>query len=78
MLFRMIQSPKEGDEVQFLGVHAVKWRKVVDGEIEYPTVAFIEATDEEIREEYKRRFRCPDFKAREKKGGSHESKNNQH
>lgn len=52
MLYRMIQSPKEGDEVQFLGVHAVRWRKVVDGEIIEPKVAFVEATDDEIREEY--------------------------
>lgn len=65
MLFRIIQSPKEGDEVQFLGVHAVRWQKVVDGEIIEPKVAFVEATDDEIREEYERRFRCPNFKAKE-------------
>lgn len=59
MLYRMILSPKEGEEVQFLGVHAVKWRKVVDGEIENPTVAFIEATDKEIREEYEKIFGHP-------------------
>ena len=52
MLYRMIPSPKEGDLVQFLGVHAVKWQKVVDGEIIEPKVAFVPATDEEIKEEF--------------------------
>jgi len=59
MLFRLIQSPEDGDEVQFLGVYAVRWKEVVDGKLEYPAVAFIEATDEEIRKEYENRFGHP-------------------
>jgi len=59
MLYRIIQSPKEGEEVQFLGVHAVKWEKVVGGELFYPSVAFVEATEEEIGKEYERVFGNP-------------------
>jgi len=55
----MIQSPREGEKIQFVGVHAVKWQKVVDGEIEYPSVAFVEATEEEIGKEYERIFGHP-------------------
>lgn len=66
MLYRIIKPPKDGDEVQFVGVYVLKWNEV-EGRIDQPTVAFVEATDEEIRKEYKRRFRCPHYKPKEKK-----------
>jgi len=38
LLYRMIEDPKEGEMVQFLAVHAVRWHEHPDE----PTVAFIE------------------------------------
>lgn len=58
MLYRIIKPPKDGDEVQFVGVYVLKWNEV-EGRIDQPTVAFVEATNEEIREEYEKIFGHP-------------------
>jgi len=58
-LYRLTSPPKEGDEVQFVGVYVLKWRDVIAGKIREPTVAFTEATDEEINREYERIFGHP-------------------
>lgn len=58
MLYRIIKPPKDGDKVQFVGVYVLKWNEV-EGRIDQPTVGFVEATNEEIREEYEKIFGHP-------------------
>ena len=45
MLFKMIELPSD-ESVQFVGVYVLKW-----GRVDEPTVAFREATPEEIAAE---------------------------
>lgn len=47
MLYKMIEDPQDGDEVQYLAVYALRWRP----EWGAPQYAFVEATEEEIAEE---------------------------
>lgn len=46
MLFKMIELPSD-ESVQFVGVYVLKW-----GRVDEPTVAFREATPEEIAAEH--------------------------
>lgn len=59
LLFRMIPAPKDGDPVQYVGVYVLKWKDVITGKIKEPTVAFAEATDDQIMKEYELRFGHP-------------------
>ena len=47
MLYKMIENPQEGDEVQFLAVYVLRWQP----EWGKPQYAFVEATEKEIAEE---------------------------
>ena len=42
-LYRLVELPSD-DPVQFVGVYTLRW-----GKVDEPTVAFVEATDEEIQ-----------------------------
>jgi hypothetical protein len=46
VLFKMVQLPSD-EPVQFVGVYVLKW-----GRVDEPTVAFREATPEEIAAEH--------------------------
>lgn len=48
MFYKMVEL-EEGMKVQFLAVHATKWKKVLCY-LDQPTVGFVEASDEEIVE----------------------------
>lgn len=42
-MYRMIENPKDGDKVQYLGVYVLKWRP----EWGKPDAAFVEAEDKD-------------------------------
>lgn len=53
MFYKRVEL-KEGIEVQFLGVHATRWKHVL-GFLDKPTIGFVEVSDEEIAEYLKRK-----------------------